>query len=147
MVYLEAGCGVGNMLFPVCNEFRWFKFYAFDFSPRAIALMGERAKRLGFSVEVILCDLTAFETIKPLHWPEADITTLVFVLSSISPNNHERAVQNLKKFVRLGGTVIVRDYGFNDHAMLRFGRGSKLGDRFYARQDGTRAFYFDKGFF
>ncbi|KIH48338.1 hypothetical protein ANCDUO_21594, partial [Ancylostoma duodenale] len=41
-----------------------------------------------------------------------------------------------------GGSVIVRDYGIYDYAMIRFGRGAKLGDRFYVRQDGTRAFYF-----
>lgn len=39
----------------------------------------------------------------------------------------------------------MRDYGVNDYAMIRFGRGAKLTDRFYTRQDGTRAFYFKLG--
>ncbi|RCN41917.1 hypothetical protein ANCCAN_12131 [Ancylostoma caninum] len=87
---------------------------------------------------------------------QADLATLIFVLSAIHPDKHAIAVQNMRKYVKLieitskfgsmpiqtGGSVIVRDYGIHDYAMIRFGRGAKLGDRFYVRQDGTRAFYF-----
>ena len=45
--------------------------------------------------------------------------------------------------LKAGGSVLVRDYGLHDQAMLRFGRGSKIDERFYVRQDGTRAYYFD----
>lgn len=144
LVFLEAGCGVGNMLFPICTEFGWFKFYAFDFSPKAIALLKERAALVGISANTCILDLTSIEARKPTQWPLADITTLIFVLSSISPHNHNQAVKSLKQFVKIGGTVVVRDYGLSDHAMYRFGRGAKLGTRFYARQDGTRAYYFKK---
>lgn len=44
-----------------------------------------------------------------------------------------------------GGMLLFRDYGLYDHAMLRFGRGHKLSDHFYVRQDGTRAYYFSEG--
>ena len=44
-----------------------------------------------------------------------------------------------------GGCVLLRDYGRYDHAMLRFSAGHKLGDSFYVRQDGTRAYYFSIG--
>ena len=40
------------------------------------------------------------------------------------------------------GIVLVRDYGVNDHSMIRFDPGHKLADKFYARQDGTRTFFF-----
>ena len=40
---------------------------------------------------------------------------------------------------------MLRDYGLYDHAMLRFGRGHKLSENFYVRQDGTRAYYFSEG--
>lgn len=142
LVFLEAGCGVGNMLFPLCAEFDKLKVYGFDFSPKAIALLQERAQSLGIKVGTCVFDLTSSDTRKPPDWPLADLATLIFVLSAIHPTKHAQAVNSLSQFIKVGGTVIVRDYGINDHAMLRFGRGSKLGDRFYARQDGTRAFYF-----
>ena len=40
------------------------------------------------------------------------------------------------------GCVLFRDYGVNDHAMIRFDPGHKLDNKFYARQDGTRSFFF-----
>ena len=44
-----------------------------------------------------------------------------------------------------GGCILFRDYGLYDHAMLRFGYGHKIAENFYARQDGTRAYYFSEG--
>lgn len=44
-----------------------------------------------------------------------------------------------------GGVVLFRDYGLYDQAMLRFSAGHKLMERFYVRQDGTRAYYFSEG--
>lgn len=40
---------------------------------------------------------------------------------------------------------MIRDYAVNDYAMIRFTRDAKLGERFYVRQDGTRAYYFYLG--
>lgn len=36
----------------------------------------------------------------------------------------------------------MRDYGVNDHSMIRFEPGHKLDEKFYVRQDGTRSFFF-----
>ena len=41
-----------------------------------------------------------------------------------------------------GGTLLIRDYGVNDHSMIRFKPGHKLDERFYLRQDGTRTYFF-----
>ena len=69
---------------------------------------------------------------------EVDIISMIFVLSAIHPDKFSDVVNNLHRCLRPGGMVLVRDYGLYDMAMLRFGPGSKLADRFYVRQDGTR---------
>lgn len=48
----------------------------------------------------------------------------------------------LIKILKPGGVVLVRDYGMNDYSMIRFEPGHKLADGFYARQDGTRSYFF-----
>lgn len=72
-----------------------------------------------------------------------DIISLIFVLSAIHPDKFQAAISNLYRCLRPGGMVLVRDYGLYDMAMLRFGPGSKLGERLYVRQDGTRLVYVD----
>jgi len=49
--------------------------------------------------------------------------------------------------LKVGGQILLRDYGLYDHAMLRFKPGHKLGEHFYVRQDFTRAYYFSLGNF
>ena len=38
--------------------------------------------------------------------------------------------------------LLFRDYGEYDMAMIRFKPGSKISDRLYTRQDGTRSYFF-----
>ncbi|VDP22228.1 unnamed protein product [Heligmosomoides polygyrus] len=141
LVFLEAGCGVGNMLFPLKIAFPHFRLQAFDFSPRAVQMCAERAKQLEVDVETSLVDLSVPSEASDFK-EQADMATLIFVLSAIHPDKHAIAARNMCKYIKPGGSVVVRDYGVNDYAMIRFGRGAKLADRFYVRQDGTRAFYF-----
>ncbi|KAI6196376.1 Cyclin domain-containing protein [Aphelenchoides besseyi] len=145
LVFLEAGAGVGNMLFPLTEYFNNWKFYAFDFASNAVEEIRKRAQESDVNVTAKVVDLTAPTTSdEQADFPLADLTTLIFVLSAIHPDKHSQAVRNLFAYVRPGGSVFVRDYGAMDYAMIRFGRGAKIADRFYARQDGTRAFYFYK---
>ncbi|GAB6025651.1 Methyltransferase-like protein 6 [Chamberlinius hualienensis] len=56
----------------------------------------------------------------------------------------QKSLKNIHKVLRPGGTLLFRDYGIYDAAMLRFKPGHKLMENFYVRQDGTRAYYFSK---
>lgn len=92
-----------------------------------------------------------------------DFVTMIFVLSSITPEKMNGVLKNvynvssstrytsfkiiyfLIQVLKPGGCILFRDYGLYDHAMLRFGYGHKIAENFYARQDGTRAYYFSEG--
>lgn len=67
-----------------------------------------------------------------------DIASLIFVLSAIHPDKFLQALCSLAAVLKPGGLLVFRDYGLYDMAQLRFGRGNKLGENFYVRQDGTR---------
>ncbi|VDN37987.1 unnamed protein product [Cylicostephanus goldi] len=132
------------MLFPLKSAFPELTVQGFDFSPRAIQMCSDRAKELNVELDLALVDLSTPLEKSPFS-VEADVATLIFVLSAIHPDKHAIAVKNMRNYVKDGGTVIVRDYGVNDYAMIRFKRGAKLADRFYVRQDGTRSYYFTLG--
>ncbi|CAI5444257.1 unnamed protein product [Caenorhabditis angaria] len=142
IAYLEAGCGVGNMLFPLVSELPNLKLFAFDFSANAVKLLEKRAEELKLEVETSVIDLS-LENVQNPFSQQVDLATLIFVLSAIHPEKHKIAAENMRNFVKMSGSIVVRDYGINDHAMIRFGRESRISDRFYVRQDGTRAYYFD----
>lgn len=141
--FLEAGCGVGNLLFPIIHLYPHWSFYAFDFSDNAIRLLRERSEASSLSISTTVADLTYDKF--SLDFPAADVVSLIFVLSTIPPCKHQQAVKNLFNLANVRGIVFVRDYGINDYAMLRFGRECKLDERFYAKQDGTMTYYFKLG--
>lgn len=68
----------------------------------------------------------------------ADLITCIFVLSAITPEQHKAVAANIAAVSHPGTTLLFRDYALNDMAMVRFKPGSKIADRFYVRQDGTR---------
>jgi methyltransferase-like protein 6 len=111
-VLLEAGCGVGNLLFPFLLEHTNWTAYACDFSPRAVDFVKVRQHTVRrtsqtheyFSPERITafeCDLTEQDATNTrclhAHTPSAcvDLCTLVFVLSAIHPDKMRAAVQNV----------------------------------------------------
>ena len=50
ITYLEAGCGVGNMLFPLAAAFPNFRLQGFDFSKNAVDMLRQRADELQVSL-------------------------------------------------------------------------------------------------
>ena len=180
-VLIELGCGVGNFFFPLIRDGTHFFVYACDFSPRAIQFIKSDSLYDESKCRAFVADLTdceEFDRQLETHFTHktADVASLIFVLSAISPDKMGNALRNAYKVrvqvhnghetdqsinkiiiflnpiahfkvLRPGGHLLVRDYGLYDHAMLRFKSGHKIDQHFYVRQDGTRAFYFSEGKF
>ncbi|CAK5060819.1 unnamed protein product [Meloidogyne enterolobii] len=130
LLFLDAGCGCGNTIFPLTKCFPNWKFYGIDFSKNAIDLLERRSEETSVKVKATVFDLTS-KNISELDFPQMDLISLVFVLSTISKEGQLEVVKNIRKLLKPKGSVIVRDYGANDHAMTRFGRNSKIDERFY----------------
>jgi methyltransferase-like protein 6 len=141
---LEIGSGVGNFLFPLIKQNRTIFVYACDFSTDAINLLKANADYDTNRCNAFVCDVTKPGSLLESLTPEVkvDIVTLIFVMSALHPNKMRDAVENIASVIKPGGVVLIRDYGIYDHSMIRFDPGHKLDEKFYARQDGTRTFFF-----
>ena len=75
---------------------------------------------------------------------KADIVTLLFCLSALSPTDQRTAAQNMMLLLKPGGVLVFRDYGRYDQAQMKLGtsRSKQLDDNFYVKSDGTRCYYF-----
>uniref|UniRef100_A0A0E9X9I7 tRNA N(3)-cytidine methyltransferase n=1 Tax=Anguilla anguilla TaxID=7936 RepID=A0A0E9X9I7_ANGAN len=144
LVLLEAGCGVGNCIFPLLAEDANIFVYACDFSPRAVEFVQKNPLFCSERCKVFQCDLTTEDLQANIQADSVDVATLIFVLSAIHPDKMRLTLENIYRVLKPGGIVLFRDYGLYDHAMLRFKSGNKLGENFYVRQDGTRSFFFSR---
>lgn len=141
---LEIGCGVGNLIFPLiedkCNN-NYF-IYGMDLSPRAIEILKQNPLYDESRVKAFPADITTDEVFGTISDASTDLITLVFVLSAIHPEKFGNVVEHMFRLLRPGGVVLFRDYGLHDMAQLRFKPGSKIAEKLYVRQDGTRSYYF-----
>ncbi|XP_075996753.1 tRNA N(3)-cytidine methyltransferase METTL6 isoform X2 [Genypterus blacodes] len=144
LVLLEAGCGVGNCIFPLLEDDRHIFIYACDFSPRAVEFVKLNPLYCPERCAAFQCDLTKDDLRDNVPEDSVDVVTLIFVLSAVHPDKMKLVLQNISRVLKPGGVVLFRDYGLYDHAMLRFKAGNKLGENFYVRQDGTRSYFFSK---
>jgi methyltransferase-like protein 6 len=145
LVLLEAGCGVGNTIFPLLRAHPALFVYALDFSDTAVEIV--RAHPLAGRVTAAVGDLTAGSLPPGLSGCAADVCTLMFVLSAIAPDMFSKAIRAVASGLRDGGVVLLRDYALGDGAQARLegARDPKRLDASAAwmvRQDGTLAYYF-----
>ncbi|XP_038850344.1 tRNA N(3)-methylcytidine methyltransferase METTL6-like isoform X2 [Salvelinus namaycush] len=144
LVLLEAGCGVGNFIFPLLEDDLNIFVYACDFSPRAVEFVKEHSLYCTERCSAFQCDLTKDDLRGNVPVGSVDVAMLIFVLSAIHPDKMQKALDNIYRVLKPGGIILFRDYGLYDHAMMRFKAGNKLGENFYVRQDGTRSYFFSK---
>jgi len=141
---LEAGCGVGNAIFPLLEEFDNLFVYACDFSPRAVDFVKAHAKYNESVCSAFQCDLSQQSLTDHITESSLDVVSLLFVLSAIHPDKFASVISNIFNVMKHGGLLLFRDYALYDWAMLRFKSGSKISENFYMRQDGTRSYFFEK---
>lgn len=131
---MEVGCGVGNLVFPVFAE-TGCRIVAADFATTAINILQQDER---FDKERMTALVHDFTT-APIPY-QADIATMIFVLSAVPPEQH---VSFLRNVCESSPIVLFRDYAVEDAAQKRFSEDNKLSDVLYVRQDGTLAYYFD----
>ena len=151
---VEIGCGVGNALLPLLESTngQWRILHGLDLSsvaidlvrkdPRFLAYNNNQQSDGGATAFAHVCDISA--GLPPECVGVADVTTLLFCLSAVDPDDMAQAAQNVAMSLRPGGILVFRDYGRYDEAQMKLGisRSKKLKDNFYRKHDGTKCFYF-----
>lgn len=139
ITFLELGCGVGNMVFPLVQEgFSNFYFYACDFSPRAVDFVKANKLYDENRMKAFCADLTTDDLFENVPEGSVNMASLIFVLSAINPASWAQVAEVAFRALSPGGVLLFRDYGRYDMAQLRFKPGHKIAENFYMRQDGTR---------
>jgi SAM-dependent methyltransferase len=151
--WVELGCGVGNACLPLLEEERtpWKTIHAMDISAEAVSLLQQDDRfiqcnnsthRTGRSIHGHVCDISK-------SFPEpgvgvADVTTLIFCLSALDPDDMPQAARHVASSLKPGGILVVRDYGRYDEAQMKLGtsRNKRIKDNFYRKHDGTKCYYF-----
>lgn len=150
---VEAGCGVGNGVFPVLRANDRLFAYAFDYSQTAIELMRKNEEYRRDRVNAFQADLSQPETYVNLIRREvphgAEFVTALWTLSALPPGDQQRAaVRGLAGLLKAGGMLFLRDYAVGDMRELKFRERGQHADsangqsRLFLRGDGTYAYFF-----
>jgi 2-polyprenyl-3-methyl-5-hydroxy-6-metoxy-1,4-benzoquinol methylase len=112
-VLLEVGCGVGNAVFPMVEEFPGLYVYCCDFSPRAVGMVQANELYDLARTKAFKCDLTKDALTDNVPAASVDCVTMLFMLSAISPEKFAASVANVATTLKPGGLVLFRDYGLH----------------------------------
>ena len=153
---LEAGCGVGNSVFPLLEAIPSLKVYCCDFSPTAIRLIQSSPTFNTHRCSPFVCDLSNNDGGLILkkeilvqhalddHGKGVDLAMMMFCLSAIHPEKMVIAIRNVARVLKKGGVLWFRDYAETDNAQLKFNKEARISKNFYVRGDGTRSYFFTK---
>ncbi|KAG5517828.1 hypothetical protein PMAC_000282 [Pneumocystis sp. 'macacae'] len=135
---LEVGCGVGNTMFPILlqNKNPLLIIHGVDYSKNAISIIRKSNLFSGDNVRASIWDMANLTGELPEGAVNVDIVMLIFVFSSLSPDQWNRAI------LKPNGIILFRDYGRWDMTQLRFKKERLLEENFYIRGDGTRVYFF-----
>lgn len=142
---LEAGCGMGNLLFPILEENRDLFFYACDFSAKAVDIIKNSDQYDESRCHAFVCDLVKDELSATIAPNSLDAVTLIFVLSAVPLEDQQRVLKNAYSVMKPGSFLCFRDYSWGDFAQKRFAAAqspSKIAEHTYVRQDGTISHFF-----
>jgi SAM-dependent methyltransferase len=149
-VLLEVGCGLGSSLAAILECHPTVQCIAIDVSQTALQLLHAKLPvQHAARVRSFRCDVASEPAVLQAGIgigggggsSLVDLALLVFTLSAIPPKQHVAVLRNLRAVMRPGsGLLLFRDYGKYDVTQLRSKR--RLGERLFARQDGTLAFFF-----
>ncbi|XP_077158697.1 tRNA N(3)-cytidine methyltransferase METTL6 isoform X3 [Paroedura picta] len=95
LTILEAGCGVGNSLFPLLQEESDIFAYACDFSPRAVEYVKQNPLYDIQRCKVFQCDLTKDDLLENVPPNSVDVVMLIFVLSAVHPEKMCHVLNNI----------------------------------------------------
>jgi 2-polyprenyl-3-methyl-5-hydroxy-6-metoxy-1,4-benzoquinol methylase len=147
---VEIGCGVGNAVLPILDEYHQlggrFRAFGFDISAVAIALLQGKIKESRESrLKVQTHDLAESPLmVGPGEWMEspADFGTIIFVLCSVPVHRHADFAHRCAALIRPEGFLLVRDYGVGDLAEQRFAAERRVDDSTFVRCNGTLSHFF-----
>lgn len=144
---LEFGCGVGNAFYPLLPRLPKLFVVACDMSTVAIDFVKKHPSYDGRRVQAFVADPTqanfrSSPLVACLPSGGADFVLMLFMLSAMDASAHRAAFEAAAAYLRPGGFLCFRDYGFMDEAMLRFKAGHKAGEQLYVRGDQTLSYFF-----
>ena len=140
---MECGCGVGNAMYPLLEEFSQLKFIACDLSDVAVRLLKNKEAYDKDRILAFQHDLS-LERLPDNVPANVDIATLIFVLSAVQPEQHSAVAKHIAEKISVGGLLYFRDYAHADLAQSRLGDSSLVPgyDNFYMRTCGTCSYFF-----
>lgn len=171
--WTEIGCGVGNAMMPVFEEFfPVLRLSGFDISPFAVQMfqtkvtdfLGTKGLPATPHTEFIPLNLSTQKELPPafpafISSPstsgeggdamrgQADFASCVFVLSAIPPEEQAPFLEKASRVLKVGGWLYIRDYCQEDMAEKRFGtkvERSLVSTNTYMRTNGTLSHFFSE---